>query len=245
MSASAPYGVPPTIIGTGSPSRRLNSRAVRAGSPTRPSLGGLAGEDLAVLAEHDHRRDLRGGRAEGADLAPRRRGDRRRRVRGAEVDAEGVPHAICHRCERNGVSRRRTARSGNWEFSLGRRAIEPESNGGHRCCRARGDGARHGGSGRHGRRARPRGPRRAAAHRRGRGRTGHRRSCASSASSSRARAPSSTACSGAACAPSTTTSRPRRSPSCATAKRRPSIVRRREGDQAVVEPIPVAELADG
>ena len=34
MSASAPYGVPPTITGTGSPSRRLNSRAVRAGSPT-------------------------------------------------------------------------------------------------------------------------------------------------------------------------------------------------------------------
>ena len=32
ISASAPYGVPPTMIGTGSPSRRLNSRAVRAGS---------------------------------------------------------------------------------------------------------------------------------------------------------------------------------------------------------------------
>ena len=32
MSASAPYGVPPRMIGVGSPSRRLNSRAVRSGS---------------------------------------------------------------------------------------------------------------------------------------------------------------------------------------------------------------------
>ena len=32
MSASAEYGVPPTMTGVGSPTRRLNSRATLAGS---------------------------------------------------------------------------------------------------------------------------------------------------------------------------------------------------------------------
>jgi hypothetical protein len=32
ISASAEYGVPPTMIGVGSPRRRLNSRATRSGS---------------------------------------------------------------------------------------------------------------------------------------------------------------------------------------------------------------------
>jgi hypothetical protein len=63
------------------------------GLDERAALGRLTGDDLAVLLQQHHRRDLRRVAAEpsdgGAPVAPACR----RRVRGAQVDAEEVGHA--------------------------------------------------------------------------------------------------------------------------------------------------------
>ena len=108
-SASAPYGVPPRMIGVGSPRRRLNSRPVRVGSASarrsaaspvrtspsarRTTIDGMVADPLAELEDLE------------ATVARRRGG----RVGRSEIDPERVLHQLtstsrCRGCTADGPS---------------------------------------------------------------------------------------------------------------------------------------------
>ena len=93
VSACAENGTPPTRIGTGSPMRRLNSRASRPGLGQAAALGGLADEQVAVGFHEDQRRDLGAPAAEAHDLDAAVDPDGRRRLGGAEIDPQAVLHS--------------------------------------------------------------------------------------------------------------------------------------------------------
>ena len=94
ISRSAEYGVWPRMIGVASPRRRLNSLASRVGSCWPRRVARVTDEQGAVVAQEHRRRDRRRVVAHADDLDAAVAGDGGRGERGAEIDAEGVRHAL-------------------------------------------------------------------------------------------------------------------------------------------------------
>ena len=94
IRASAEYGVPPTMIGVGSPSRRLNSRARPLGSVAARRAAGLADEHGAVVAQEHDRGDGRGPVAQAGDVVAAVAPHGGRRVRRADVDTQVVRRLV-------------------------------------------------------------------------------------------------------------------------------------------------------